>query len=90
MSGKRLCSKIDKKLVFYFFKTGLDPASPIVEKYFPHDFRLTRDDAKVVQIIHTNAGFLGQTAATGTIDFCINGGRQQPYCKGGPLSMYDR
>uniref|UniRef100_A0A336LN77 CSON008436 protein n=1 Tax=Culicoides sonorensis TaxID=179676 RepID=A0A336LN77_CULSO len=39
----------------------------------------------VVQIIHTNAGVLGQEAATGSIDFCINGGRNQPFCHGLPL-----
>lgn len=64
---------------------GLDPASPIVERHLSHRFRLTRDDARVVQIIHTNAGVLGQEAATGSIDFCINGGRNQPFCHGLPL-----
>lgn len=48
-------------------------------------FRLTRDDAAHVQIIHTNAGFLGQSMLTGSIDFCINGGRNQPYCKGNAI-----
>jgi hypothetical protein len=32
-----------------------------------------------VLVVHTNAGFYGQTGWTGTIDFCVNNGAQ-PYC----------
>lgn len=64
------------------FIPGLDPAKPLVENHASVAFRLTRDDAAHVQIIHTNAGFLGQSMLTGSVDFCINGGRDQPYCKG--------
>ncbi|KXJ72857.1 hypothetical protein RP20_CCG017101 [Aedes albopictus] len=72
-----------------FLKDGLDPARPLIEKHASNRFRLTKDDAKVVQIIHTNAGFLGQSSFTGTIDFCINGGQTQPYCSGDSISKYD-
>lgn len=65
---------------------GLDPARPLVENHASQTFRLTRDDAKIVQVIHTNAGKLGQLSSSGTVDFCVNGGRQQPYCKGHPIS----
>lgn len=67
---------------------GLDPARPLIEKHASNRFRLTKDDAKVVQIIHTNAGFLGQSAFTGTIDFCVNGGQTQPYCTGNSISKF--
>lgn len=40
------------------------------------------------KVIHTNAGFLGEEAQVGHLDFCVNGGRIQPYCKGHPISKY--
>lgn len=63
--------------------SGLDPARPLIEKHASHSYRLTRDDADVVQIIHTNAGTLGQQSLTGSVDLCINGGSLQPFCKRG-------
>uniref|UniRef100_A0A182TKD0 Lipase domain-containing protein n=1 Tax=Anopheles melas TaxID=34690 RepID=A0A182TKD0_9DIPT len=60
----------------------LDPARPLIEKHASKKFRLTRDDARSVQIIHTNAGLLGQSSFSGRVDFCINGGQVQPYCEG--------
>lgn len=63
--------------------SGLDPARPLIEQHASHDYRLTRDDADVVQIIHTNAGTLGQVSFTGSLDLCINGGRLQPFCRRG-------
>jgi hypothetical protein len=33
----------------------------------------------------TNAGFLGQTELTGSVNFCVNGGSDQPYCVGNPI-----
>lgn len=47
-------------------------------------FRLTRDDANFVQVIHTNAGLLGETAPVGHVDFCVNGGTMQPSCSREP------
>lgn len=55
----------------------------MIEKIASHGYRLTRDDADVVQIIHTNAGTLGQQSLTGSLDLCINGGSLQPFCRRG-------
>lgn len=49
--------------------------------------RLDSGDAKSVQVIHTNAGHYGEGGRVGHIDFCINGGRRQPYC-GNSTSTY--
>lgn len=74
--------------IYFIFQTyfcvipGLDPARPLVENTTPDSFRLTRKDADIVQIIQTNAGRLGQISQTGTLNYCVNGGRDQPYCKG--------
>lgn len=62
---------------------GLDPARPLIEQHASRAYRLTRDDANVVQIMHTNAGTLGQVAFTGSLDLCINGGMLQPFCRRG-------
>ncbi|XP_053696306.1 phospholipase A1 member A-like [Sabethes cyaneus] len=81
--GAHICGMMSHHLTKRQFKIiGLDPARPLIEKHASNRFRLTRDDAQVVQVIHTNAGFLGQTAYTGSVDFCINGGQRQPYCNG--------
>lgn len=64
----------------------MDPAKPLIQKHGSKSFRLTRDDATHVQIVLTNAGFLGQSALSGTVNFCINGGRDQPYCSGNQIS----
>lgn len=58
-------------------------AYTFTEKHASHGYRLTRDDAEVVQIIHTNAGTLGQQSLTGSVDLCINGGSLQPFCRRG-------
>jgi hypothetical protein len=64
------------------FCPGLDPARPLVEQHTSRALRLTRDDAHIVQVIHTNAGFLGVEAPAGHVDFCINNGQFQPGCTG--------
>lgn len=64
----------------------MDPARPLVQNHGTQAFRLTRDDAAHVQTILTNAGFLGQSALTGSINYCVNGGRDQPYCTGNRIS----
>ncbi|XP_018336722.1 lipase member I [Agrilus planipennis] len=62
--------------------TGLDPAGP----YFEHPLknpadRLSNNDAKLVDVIHTDGGFFGAINPMGTIDFYVNGGvRPQPGC----------
>lgn len=66
---------------------GLDPARPLVDRYGSAEFRLTRDDATTVQVIHTNAGFLGEAPQVGHVDFCVNGGRLQPSCAKEPRNI---
>lgn len=83
------------KFVFFahfvrYTLTGLDPAKPLIENTAPKTFRLTRDDADFVQIIHTNAGTLGQLSFTGALDLCINGGKVQPFCRGNPVRKFWR
>lgn len=59
---------------------ALDPAGPLfVER--PDDKRLNKDDAEIVEVIHTDGGTFGFKDATGTIDFFPNGGTSQPGCK---------
>lgn len=65
---------------------GLDPARPLIDRFASKYFRLTKDDAQQVQIVHTNAGFLGEVNQVGHLDFCVNGGQLQPGCKGHRLS----
>lgn len=31
--------------------------------------------------MHTNAGYYGEGGKIGHVDFCMNGGRKQPYCE---------
>lgn len=59
---------------------GLDPARPLVRG--PN--KLRNVDANVVQVIHTNAGVFGEGGSLGVIDFCVNGGREQPSCENKP------
>lgn len=59
---------------YYLFRIcGLDPAFP---GFFPSIFfkHLNNNDAKFVDIIHTDAGLYGQPISTGTADFYPNGG----------------
>ncbi|CAG9812274.1 unnamed protein product [Chironomus riparius] len=41
---------------------------------------ISKDDAKYVQIIHTNGGRLGVEKRAGHSDFFVNGGNEQPGC----------
>ncbi|KAM7428877.1 hypothetical protein ABFA07_020190 [Porites harrisoni] len=59
--------------------TGLDPAGPKFTNE-EKDFRLDESDASYVDVIHTNAGFLGTNQRVGDIDFYPNGGKHQPGC----------
>lgn len=79
--GAHVCGMISNHLTTKMYKIiGLDPARPLVHRYGSDAFKLTRDDAHIVQVIHTNAGLLGETAQVGHVDFCVNGGRMQPSC----------
>ncbi|KAK6636322.1 hypothetical protein RUM43_009981 [Polyplax serrata] len=81
--GAHICGMMNNYLTKRMHKiVGLDPARPLIDRFGNEAFRLTRDDANVVQVIHTNAGALGETSQVGDIDFCVNGGRFQPSCKG--------
>ncbi|XP_042857442.1 uncharacterized protein LOC122243795 [Penaeus japonicus] len=64
--------------------SGLDPAGPLFESYSP-SVRLDYTDAKMVDVIHTNAdsllmGGLGAFEPMGHVDFYPNGGRVQKGC----------
>ncbi|KAF6210819.1 hypothetical protein GE061_013930 [Apolygus lucorum] len=79
--GAHICGMISNHLTEKVHKiVGLDPARPLVDRYGGKAFRLTRDDAHVVQVVHTNAGLLGENPQVGHVDFCMNGGTLQPSC----------
>ncbi|KAL1117790.1 hypothetical protein AAG570_004105 [Ranatra chinensis] len=80
--GAHICGMMNNHLSQRMHKIiGLDPARPLVRQYGGRAFRLTKDDANVVQIIHTNAGLLGDLPIGGHVDFCVNGGHMQPECR---------
>ncbi|XP_045475070.1 lipase member H-A [Harmonia axyridis] len=81
--GAHICGMISNHLnVKQHRIVGLDPARPLIDRYADNVWMLTRDDAHQVLVIHTNAGFLGEVNQIGHVDFCVNGGRMQPGCKG--------
>ncbi|KAH8328612.1 hypothetical protein KR067_011552 [Drosophila pandora] len=81
--GAHICGMISNHLTRKQYRIiGLDPARPLIERKKSNTFRLSHDDASVIQVIHTNAGFLGQEDNTGHLNYCVNGGRVQPFCKG--------
>lgn len=86
--GAHICGMVSNHLdVKQHRIVGLDPARPLVSQYGSSEFRLSPEDAHQVQIIHTNSGFLGETNQVGHVDFCVNGGRNQPGCKGHKLRV---
>ncbi len=64
---------------------GLDPAAPLFESPELEE-RLCDTDAKLVEVVHTNAGWLGISSPLGHIDFYPNGGTTQPACDLGLIS----
>ena len=56
---------------------GLDPARPLIRNQLRS--RLDAGDAKIVQVIHTSSTY-GDSRKAGHVDFCVNGGRTQPFC----------
>ena len=69
---------------------GLDPAGPIFDDPLQNSMlRLGKDDADIVEIIHTNAETKGYTGPLGDLDFYINSGKRQPWCPP-PLNHMDR
>ncbi|XP_069683240.1 pancreatic triacylglycerol lipase-like [Periplaneta americana] len=61
--------------------TGFEPAGPLFLQYGNKRYILSKDDAEFVDIVHTNAGLLGQLDALGHVDFYMNGGPLQPDCQ---------
>lgn len=61
---------------------GLDPAGPLFPFNNIHK-RLADTDADYVQVIHTDAGYLGIKNPIGHGDFYPNGGRRHPGCEPG-------
>lgn len=60
--------------------TGLDPAYPLYYDLGDNE-ELNKNDAKFVDIIHTDKGICGGPISTGHADFYPNGGgRPQPMC----------
>lgn len=59
---------------------ALDPAGPYFDTR-PEEKRLNKNDAKVVQVIHSDGGTFGFLKSCGSIDFFPNGGSSQPGCK---------
>lgn len=68
--------------------TGLDPAFPLFYNS-SNNKELNKEDAKFVDIIHTDAGIFGGPVSTGHADFYPNGGRRpQPRCKDEPETFF--
>ncbi|XP_059470166.1 phospholipase A1-like isoform X2 [Neocloeon triangulifer] len=59
---------------------ALDPAKPLIRRRSSGQ-RLDASDAVQVEVIHTNAGFLGLPGFVGTVDFCADGGFIQSTCR---------
>ncbi|KAK9890748.1 hypothetical protein WA026_012096 [Henosepilachna vigintioctopunctata] len=62
--------------------SALDPAGPYFRLpiIFENE-RLSREDAEIVDVIHTDGGFFGFDEPLGTVDIYVNGGRRrQPGC----------
>ena len=78
--GAHLCGQTSNHLNFKIKKIiGLDPARPLIRDQ--KVFRLDSGDAFAVHVFHTNGGHYGSLQKSGTIDFCLNGGRIQPFCE---------
>ncbi|XP_012272394.1 phospholipase A1 [Orussus abietinus] len=78
--GAHLCGIVANYLLFRMHRIiGLDPARPLVRPGLVN--RLDSGDAEFVQVIHTNAGYYGETGRVGHVDFCVNGGKVQPFCE---------
>lgn len=65
--------------------TGLDPAYPFFESADLYPWRVDKSDADMVQILHTNSGFLWDGCLSfkepiGHVDFFPAGGSHQPGC----------
>ena len=79
-NGDVFCLKNISIIKHFYWLLGLDPASLhfITDRT---DLRLDESDALYVDVIHSNAGVLGTTIASGHTDFWPNGGILQPGCQ---------
>lgn len=59
---------------------GLDPALPSYREASAAE-SLTRESAKMVEVIHTNGGACGIMSKVGHFDFYVNGGSSQSHVK---------
>ncbi|XP_066593763.1 phospholipase A1 VesT1.02 [Prorops nasuta] len=81
--GAHLCGIMSNYLLFRMHKiVGLDPARPLLRPGLVN--RLDSGDANFVEVIHTNAGYYGESGRVGHADFCVNGGKLQPFCENKP------
>ncbi|XP_060837208.1 pancreatic lipase-related protein 2-like [Rhopalosiphum padi] len=71
-TGKKLNGQIPRI-------TGLDPAMPLYKNTDPK-YRINKNDAAFVDIIHTNGNSFGLFKLLGHIDFYPNGGKVQWNC----------
>uniref|UniRef100_A0AAG5CU15 Lipase domain-containing protein n=1 Tax=Anopheles atroparvus TaxID=41427 RepID=A0AAG5CU15_ANOAO len=58
---------------------ALDPALPLFSMHAPEN-RISAQDARYVEVMHTNGGLFGFLRPIGTADFYPNGGSHQPGC----------
>ncbi|XP_046737590.1 phospholipase A1 member A-like [Diprion similis] len=78
--GAHICGVMANYLLFRLRRIiGLDPARPLVRPGLVN--RLDSGDADFVEVIHTNAGYYGEMGRVGHVDFCVNGGKLQPFCE---------
>ncbi|XP_065205841.1 lipase member I-like [Planococcus citri] len=72
---------VDEKYGKFPRITGIDPANDgFFEDYATDKYTLTKEDAKLVDVIHSNAGINGVLPPMGHIDWYPNGGIFQPQC----------
>lgn len=78
VTGAHICGLISKFVLFRLHRiVALDPARPLVTSMLS----LGSGDAAAVHVLHTNAGHYGEAGRAGHVDFCINGGKIQPFCE---------
>ncbi|XP_023024635.1 phospholipase A1 VesT1.02 [Leptinotarsa decemlineata] len=82
--GSHICGLISRYVIFRIHRIiALDPARPMIM----NGNRLSIADAMAVHVLHTNAGHYGEGGRSGHVDFCINGGRAQPYCENADIDV---
>ena len=67
---------------------GLDPAGPIFEDNYEMR-KLSRADAKYVQILHTNFCNFGHFRPIGHVDFYFKGGCNQDFLGEGVMTVVE-